>query len=43
MHISVDIIIYYLLSNVSEYQSMAISYPLTRYSSTDKLEYIDML
>ena len=42
-HIYVDTIICYLLINVSEYPSIAISYPSTRYPSTDKLEYIDML
>ena len=35
MHISVDTIIYYPLINVSEYPSMAISYPSIGYSSTD--------
>ena len=35
MHISIDTIIHYLLINVSEYPSIAISYPSTEYSSTD--------
>ena len=35
MHISVDTIIHYPLINVSEYPSMAISYPSTEYSSID--------
>ena len=36
MHIYVDTIIHYSLINVSEYPSMAISYPSTNYLSTDK-------
>ena len=43
MHIYVDNIIYYPLINVSEYLSMAISYPSTEYSSTDNMEYTNML
>ena len=35
MHISVDTIIHYPLINVSEYPSMAILYPSTKYSSID--------
>ena len=38
MHISVDTIIHYPLINVSEYPSMAISYPSIGCSSTDDFE-----
>ena len=38
MHISVDTIIHYPLINVSEYPSMAITYPSIDNSSTDNSE-----